>query len=230
MSDFFAEPLLALDMPEGCLALTFDDGPCEQSGALGEYLLRYGIRAVFFVVGRRVEAFPRQTQLLSDMGHTLGNHTYSHVVMPRSINPVEEIHRTDQLISRYSQTVPILFRAPYGLWSSHMPNRLNNPKLLPHLGPIHWDIGWHGADWRCRGRANRSSIEACGERYLCEIDSFKQGLVLLHDRPSTMDLISWMIPRILQRGYQFTDPYASKNLTNAAHYVMARRANGQHLS
>jgi peptidoglycan/xylan/chitin deacetylase (PgdA/CDA1 family) len=228
MSDFFAEPLLALDMPEGCVALTFDDGPCEQSGALGEYLLQHEIRAVFFVVGKRIEAFPKQTQLLSEMGHTLGNHTYSHVAMPRSINPVAEIHRTDQLISRYAQTAPILFRAPFGRWSRSMPDRLNDPKLCPHLGPIHWDIGSFGADWRCRGRATRSSIKMCGDRYLSEINAFKQGIVLMHDHPNSMDLVSSLIPRVLQLGYRFTDLYASKNLTNAAQYVMARRAHRQH--
>ena len=86
MRDFFEEPLIAIDMPEGNLVLTFDDGPSERANVLGEYLARRGIQAVFFVVGKRVEEFPDQLRRLHRMGHTIGNHTYSLVYDSSSSN------------------------------------------------------------------------------------------------------------------------------------------------
>jgi peptidoglycan/xylan/chitin deacetylase (PgdA/CDA1 family) len=223
MADFFRQPLLALDMPEGSLALTFDDGPTRQSGLLGEYLSNLGIKAVFFVTGKRAKALPEQLRRLAEMGHIVGNHTYSHVALPQARNPVNEIRRTDDLICPHIESEPILFRAPFGRWSSDMPARLDNPSLRPHLGPIHWDVGSYGADWWCWKPRVNLSIEQCGQRYLRDIDAHRQGIVLLHDCPKTFEMILWLIPRLLRRDYEFTDVYASQNLAHAARYVMSRR-------
>jgi peptidoglycan/xylan/chitin deacetylase (PgdA/CDA1 family) len=223
MSEFFNQPLLALDMPEGSLALTFDDGPTRQSGLLGEYLFNLGIQAVFFVTGKRAKAFPQQLRRLAETGHVLGNHTYSHVALPRAKDPVNEIRKTDDLISPYIDSEPILFRAPFGRWSRDLPARLDDPSLRPHLGPIHWDIGSYGADWWCWKQGVNLPIEECGQRYLRDIETHRQGIVLLHDCQKTFEMISWLIPRLLTRNYKFTDVYASQNLAHAASYVMSRR-------
>src|SRR5438445_1228524 len=59
------------------VALTFDDGPSEDTEHILELLEHYGVRATFFMLGRQVELFPEIARRVIDDGHEVGNHSYS---------------------------------------------------------------------------------------------------------------------------------------------------------
>ena len=64
----------------GSLLLTYDDGPQDPcTSQLADLLETYGVRATFFLLGRRAEASPEACQLLADRMHELGSHSYRHL-------------------------------------------------------------------------------------------------------------------------------------------------------
>src|SRR5436853_6153019 len=59
------------------VALTFDDGPSEDTERVLAVLDAYGVRATFFMVGRQVERFPQTARRVAASGHEIGNHSYT---------------------------------------------------------------------------------------------------------------------------------------------------------
>lgn len=69
---------------EKVLALTFDDGPDpEETPRVLDLLDRYRASATFFMVGEAARRHGRLVQGVAGRGHTVGNHTFSHVSMTR---------------------------------------------------------------------------------------------------------------------------------------------------
>ncbi len=98
--------------------LTFDDGP---NPATTPYLLELfeqeGVKATFFVIGNQVEKHEDLLLQISKHGHSIGNHTYSHVFLPiLSRQKMEkEILTTNQRIKDVTGVQPKLFRPPFGI-------------------------------------------------------------------------------------------------------------------
>lgn len=62
------------------IALTFDDGPNPTiTPLILDILKEKGVKATFFLLGKRVEQFPAVAERIRDEGHCVGNHTYSHI-------------------------------------------------------------------------------------------------------------------------------------------------------
>src|SRR2546428_13699753 len=59
------------------VALTFDDGPSEDTPRILEILHRYNAPATFFMLGRQVERFAHTARSVVEEGHEVGNHSYS---------------------------------------------------------------------------------------------------------------------------------------------------------
>lgn len=96
------------------LYLTFDDGPHPDiTLQVLECLEKYGARATFFLLGKNVEKHPQIVQRIKTEGHSIGNHTYSHL---NGWKTPSNMYYSD--IKRCRQLVPsTLFRPPYGrIW------------------------------------------------------------------------------------------------------------------
>lgn len=99
------------------VALTFDDGPhCRYTAEILKILYDCDIQATFFVVGGNAEKYPDLVRAEYDLGHEIGNHTYSHSVCDgtRCADIITEIKRTDEIIRDITGSVPALFRPPEG--------------------------------------------------------------------------------------------------------------------
>lgn len=60
--------------------LTFDDGPCPQvTPWVLDQLDMYGAKATFFLIGKNVELYPELFMEIVKRGHSIGNHSYSHI-------------------------------------------------------------------------------------------------------------------------------------------------------
>ncbi len=60
--------------------LTFDDGPRpEVTPWVLDQLDKYGAKATFFCLGKNVEMFPELFKEILRRGHSVGNHSYSHI-------------------------------------------------------------------------------------------------------------------------------------------------------
>src|SRR5712691_9554801 len=62
------------------VALTFDDGPSEDTERILDVLGAHDVSATFFMLGRQVELFPQIARRVVAEGHDLGNHSYSHTI------------------------------------------------------------------------------------------------------------------------------------------------------
>ena len=60
------------------IALTFDDGPSNQTEAILELLKRHNLRATFFLTGQRAEQRPELVEKISMAGHQIEAHGYWH--------------------------------------------------------------------------------------------------------------------------------------------------------
>ncbi|MFN3555042.1 MAG: polysaccharide deacetylase family protein [Bacteroidales bacterium] len=91
--------------------LTFDDGPHpEITPAIMDILRSFDARATFFCLGKNAAAFPEIVKDLTNQGHQVGNHTFSHL---NGWKTPAEIYVKD-----YQQAGLFLpgglFRPPYG--------------------------------------------------------------------------------------------------------------------
>lgn len=93
------------------LYLTFDDGPTPiiTDWVLAE-LAKYSAKATFFCIGRNVERHPSVYQKIIYDGHSVGNHTYSHLKGWNVSN--DEYFNDTELASQFINSR--LFRPPYG--------------------------------------------------------------------------------------------------------------------
>ncbi|UQA60779.1 polysaccharide deacetylase family protein [Polyangium aurulentum] len=70
--------LCRVDTARPAVAITFDDGPDEETPLLLDDLARHRMRATFFVLGKQIEKFPEYTHEIVRRGHELASHGYSH--------------------------------------------------------------------------------------------------------------------------------------------------------
>lgn len=97
--------------PLKVLFLTFDDGPDPVSTPVILRLLeKHKIKAVFFCNGSKAEKYPELMARIGELGHSTGNHTYSHSNGWRTSlkDYIEDVSKADKYTSAD------LFRPPYG--------------------------------------------------------------------------------------------------------------------
>lgn len=119
---FFPDMLWRMPDRERIAYLTFDDGPTAGTGTLLDILHRFGVPATFFLLGRNVERDPGLVRAVVDAGHTLGNHTYSHLnAWKTSVTDlVHELDRTTGLIEDLTERPLRWMRPPYGYFTHTM--------------------------------------------------------------------------------------------------------------
>jgi len=99
------------------VSLTFDDGPDpEWTPRVLDVLAREGVRATFFLIGRRARRAPEQARRIADSGHDLGNHTWSHPSLWRCgpAHTEREIADGHAAIADAAGAPPRFFRPPWG--------------------------------------------------------------------------------------------------------------------
>ncbi|GAB6928637.1 hypothetical protein JCM10914A_26200 [Paenibacillus sp. JCM 10914] len=99
------------------VALTFDDAPDETfTPQILDALKREGVKATFYVVGNRIEAYPHIFKRIVQEGHVIGNHSYNHANLPKLSDAEfrDQVITTDLLISQFTGKIPNIIRPPYG--------------------------------------------------------------------------------------------------------------------
>jgi peptidoglycan/xylan/chitin deacetylase (PgdA/CDA1 family) len=153
-------PIDGHDFPDGVLALTWDDGPDQNTLKLAELLREARVSATFFVVGEWIDDLSQDPgwgrgifetghdfiPVLGDLvglGHRIGNHTLHHVLLsaarPKELR--EEISGNQDRIAPFLTNELPLFRAPGGAWDKRASDVLDgDPALSRIIGPISWDV------------------------------------------------------------------------------------------
>jgi peptidoglycan/xylan/chitin deacetylase (PgdA/CDA1 family) len=109
------EPIYCGGTQAKVVALTFDDGPGPYTEELVSMLRAANAHATFFLVGNRMQYWPRAAREEARSGNAVGNHSWSH---PRLTQMPKWAQWAELVRMQYTATQsvgwrPRLFRAPY---------------------------------------------------------------------------------------------------------------------
>lgn len=161
--------------------LTFDDGPTPVvTPWVLEQLAEAGARGTFFCLGRNVDKHPEIYKMILSQGHSVGNHSYSHLKGFRSSikRYLDDINLASDMIDSK------LFRPPYG---RIFPGQVK--AVLEHYDIIMWDV--LSIDYN-------SGLS--GERVLQNVTrNVKPGsIIVFHDSDKAADNLYFALPRTLE--------------------------------
>ncbi|MFE7032096.1 polysaccharide deacetylase family protein [Streptomyces sp. NPDC057621] len=193
------EPFLRMSDREHSMVLTFDDGPdTRYTPGILRTLKAHDVRAMFFVCGEMAADNKDLLRRMSDEGHIVGNHTWSHPLMTRLGRSAirSQMERTSDVVEEAYGERPGWFRAPYGAWNRAV------FEIGADLGmePLAWTVDT--LDWTTPGAGSieRRVMKGAGP-----------GVVVLsHDaggnRSQSVRALRDYLPRLLDSGYHITVP------------------------
>jgi peptidoglycan/xylan/chitin deacetylase (PgdA/CDA1 family) len=180
----------------GAVALTFDDGPSEDTERILDMLAEHKLRATFFMIGQHVERFPQTARRVVAHGHEIGNHSYSHPIYlyrsPRETR--RQLERAQAVITETTGVQPEIARPPCGV---RTPAYFSAAWRLG-LRTVQWDVA--GFDWK------RQSAQQIAHDVLRRARA--GSIILLHDgdsegkrdRSATAAALPFIIEGLRERG------------------------------
>ncbi|MCF3119800.1 polysaccharide deacetylase family protein [Streptomyces arenae] len=192
-------PILRMPGRDRSMVLTFDDGPDPRyTPHILRTLRRYDVRAMFFVCGEMAVDNKDLLREMADDGHLIGNHTWSHPLLPRLSRAAmrDQIERTCDVVEDVTGDPPEWFRAPYGAW-----NR-NAFQLGADLGmePLAWTVDT--LDWTEPGAGTIVRRVRAGAGPGVVVLSHDAG----GDRSGSVTALREYLPELLDSGYRITVP------------------------
>ena len=192
---FFGKFICRGKNSQRCVALTFDDGPDENSTPmLLDLLQKEKIEATFFCVGKRVAANPELTARIAREGHLLGNHSYGHSNFTNFFSSVRlktELSQAQTAIEKISGGAPKFFRPPMGLSN-------------PHIFRAARELGLIVIGWSARGLDTQISDP---QRIVARIARRLEpgAIILLHDgnipAARLVPTVKLLLATLRERGY-----------------------------
>lgn len=174
----------------GTVYLTFDDGPHPTwTPKMLAVLKKYGVKAVFFEVGKNIYYYPSVTRSVRAAGHLIGNHTWSHPNLTNlsTSSVIWQLNKMEWQLGYRPRCV----RPPYGATSSRIRT------IIANRGQRHilWTVD--PRDW------SRPGTWTIVNRVLNNVEAGSR--ILLHDgggdRSQTVAAVDLLIPRLRARGY-----------------------------
>ena len=175
------------DAPMKYVALTFDDGPCDNTLAILEVLEEYDVQVTFFWLGQLVERYPNYVRKAHSRGHQIGNHSYSHETLTKiSLEKAQkQMADTDAAIKSVIGIEAPVYRAPGGSVTEKISQACGKPF-------IDWTVDTN--DWKYRDPEHVWTFIAK--------NTGNYDVVLMHDiRPTTTEGIKKAVPYLLEQGF-----------------------------
>lgn len=171
------------------IALTFDDGPSNNTKYFIKELQKRDALVTFFVVGNRVKKYEDVLKEAYLMGNQIGSHTYSHknLLYLNEEEITKEIEKTNEAIYNVIGTKPTIIRVPYG-------NINKKIRRISNMNHILWNVDT--LDWKYKN-SNRVYKEI--------IKHAEDGnIILLHDIFKTsVNGVLKAIDELKKQGYEF---------------------------
>ncbi|WP_231563363.1 polysaccharide deacetylase family protein [Salegentibacter sp. Hel_I_6] len=184
------------NIKEKQIAITFDDGPVENSLKILKVLDRYNAKAGFFCIGQNIKANPQIFKSIIEKGHLVGNHTYTHTRKMGALSVskiVWEIEECNRIAEKTAGIKMKLFRPPFGIVSP------KTKKALQKTGMR--SIGWSIRSFD----AVLSSEELILKRVKKRV---KPGaVILLHDNnANTVNILEQLLLFLKNNQYEVVRP------------------------
>jgi chitin deacetylase len=111
---FFGEIIYKINTDKKVVALTFDDGPNENTDEILKILKENNVKATFFLTGVGMKNNIGLTKEIIENGHGIGNHTFNHkrMIFVSYSFVKKELEDTDKIIRDCGYKGDIYFRPP----------------------------------------------------------------------------------------------------------------------
>jgi cellulose synthase/poly-beta-1,6-N-acetylglucosamine synthase-like glycosyltransferase/peptidoglycan/xylan/chitin deacetylase (PgdA/CDA1 family) len=193
----------ALDLPDGELVLTFDDGPDPMwTPKVLDVLKKHDARAVFFITGTMASRHPELVQRMVDEGHEIGLHTFNHPDLSlQTKSRIDwELSQNQLALAGAAGIRTSLFRPPYSSFAHNMDN--NTWPVTEYIGSKGYITivnNTDSEDWRRPGVKKIISNATPKDG--------KGAIVLMHDsggdRSQTVAALDDYISGLQDKGYRF---------------------------
>ena len=190
-SETLKSHLRTIDPTKPMVALTFDDGPSEETDRILKVLMEYDARATFCVIGNKLETYPDVLKRAVAGGNEIACHTWSHPYLNKisSANVRSQIVKTNDLVKEITGYEVKVLRPPYGKHSAAVRS------ICKDLGIViaRWEVDTE--DWNHRN-ANKT--------YNAIMKGAKTGMIILcHDiYATTAAAAERAIPELVAKGIQ----------------------------
>lgn len=130
---------------QACVAVTYDDGPTEFTGALLDTLQAERTPVTLFLLGSAASTYPELVQRAASEGHELASHTMTHpdltTLKPSQVR--QQVGGAAKIITDLTGIPVTMYRPPYGAVNQKVLNAEPLPAIL-------WSIDTN--DWRKPGK------------------------------------------------------------------------------
>ncbi len=203
--------------PHRLILFTFDDGPDQRTTPLLlDRLDAVGVKAVFFLIGSRMQGHGRREQQqaaiareIARRGHIVANHTYDHLQLPLldAEAVTEQVVRTEAAFEQVFGRRPWLIRPPGGARSARIDQLLAERGYTTML----WNLGSGDSQVKTAEQVFQTWRRVLDTR--ARQDGHRGGIILLHDTHSwSVDafqlIYAWLMDsncRLVSRGQELFD-------------------------
>ncbi|SCG84499.1 polysaccharide deacetylase family protein [Proteiniborus sp. DW1] len=183
--------------------LTFDDGPSSLTTQVLDLLKKENIKATFFVIGTKTDEGKNILKRISDEGHSIGNHTFSHnynFIYKSVDNFFDDLYKNENIIYESTGKRPKIIRFPGG--SNNATTKTETGKkvindILDRLaeeGYVHFDWNASSGD----ASAIPASVDDIVNNTLTWISRHNTAIVLFHDTASKTNTLK-ALPTIIEK-------------------------------
>ena len=183
--------------------LTFDDGPSKNTSRILDILDDYGVKATFFVNGRKGDKATAMYKRIVKEGHTIGMHSYSHkyedvyASLSSFKNDYQKIH---DLIQKKTGVDCKLYRFPGG--SSNKVSGQDMTYFIDFLNKNNIKyFDWNISSGDATSKAYTS--DELIENVMNDVVKYKTSVVLLHDaadKDKTVEALPKLIESLQSKG------------------------------
>lgn len=192
------------------VALTFDDGPNPSATPLIlDTLDKHDVQATFFILGQLAVREPSMVNEISNRGHLIGNHSFTHSEDAQSTRDrvAWELNMNSKVIESIVAKTPLMYRPPYLL---DMDAYVAMPLLEDHTAwPWVEEMGYvtvgsdlDSFDWQAK---TPDDVVTSVRSLLDDLESGAHGtnrhIFLFHDLPNTAAALDEALSLIKERGY-----------------------------
>ena len=198
------------------VALTFDDGPGQDTQQFLDVLARYNVKATFFNTGDNEQRYPDLARACVEAGHAVMSHSYDHPDLAAATEKdvYDELHSTFEIIKNTTGQATTSIRPPYGSFKQM--------QWLYTKGEMSCSVLWNmdSLDWKLPG------VDAIVNNSCNGITN--GAIILMHDgggdRSQGVEAVPKIIERLQGEGYRFvtipelmaTDPSIPSDIATGA--------------
>ncbi len=190
LSEFNSDLVTKIRTKQNVIYITFDDGPNRNiTPEILDILKPFNAKATFFCLGMKAAKAPELMIRMTEEGHAIGNHSYSH---PKGRETDTETYIKD--VRKCGDIFKAdLFRPPYGSYRIEQMDRLKSRYKI-----ILWNVMTGDFD----EKVSKEKVLRRSVRY-----TKKGTIIVFHDMQKAKEKVLYALPRFLEhfskKGFTF---------------------------